>query len=318
MLIGASSAADFAARCAEGTACYEIGPFTVALRTDVTQVAQLVHFLYADFPLLESPEFIDHRMAVRRPRTARRWVRPYARFEAVGDNPFPPLPLSHAFPLLEWGFNWCVATTAHQFLMLHAGVVAKNDVTVILPALPGSGKSTLCAALVHRGWRLLSDEFALIRPGQLEFVPFPRCIPLKNESVSLIKAFAPDAVLGPTFFGTRKGDIAHMKPPTASALDAQQPARVTHVIFPHYEAGSSVTFTRIPKARAFIKVCSNAFNYEVFGADGFHAVGDIIDASECLAVQYSNLTEIVDAFDRLVNLAVAPAPERSRDQGSGV
>jgi predicted ATPase len=29
---------------------------------------------------------------------------------------------------------------------------------VILPAPPGSGKSTLCAALVTRGWRLLSDE----------------------------------------------------------------------------------------------------------------------------------------------------------------
>lgn len=299
MLIGDLSRDEFTRRCGRGTARYRLGPFTMALRSDVRRLAALVHHLYADAPLVDESAFLDHRISVSRPRTLRRWLRPCAVFEAIGDNPFPRLPLDHAFPLLEWGLNWCVATTAHYYLMLHAGIVEKNGVTVLLPAQPGSGKSTLSAALIHRGWRLLSDEFALVRPGTHAFEPFPRCIPLKNESVDVIRAFAPDAVLGPLFRGTRKGDVAHLKPPAESMRRAQESARVTHVIFPQYEVGAGVTITPIPKARAFIKLCSNAFNYEIFGADGFHTVGDIIDRSECLGVVYGNLDDVVRAFNAL-------------------
>jgi predicted ATPase len=46
--------------------------------------------------------------------------------------------------------------------MLHAAVVEKNGKALILPALPGSGKSTLSAALAMNGWRFLSDEFTMI------------------------------------------------------------------------------------------------------------------------------------------------------------
>jgi hypothetical protein len=299
MAIGSTDRAAFSERVLREGATIGIGPFSLSLRSDVAQIADLVHQLYADFPILGEDDFIDYRVSVMRPRSVRRWIRPYAEFSTDGDHPFSPMPVENAFPLLEWGFNWCVATTAHQFLMLHAGVIERNGVTVLMPAMPGSGKSTLCAALINRGWRLLSDEFALIRPGSVEVTPFPRCIPLKNESIPVIRAFAPDAILGPTFFGTRKGDVAHLRPPRESALRAKERASVTHVIFPQFASGRPVKFTPIPKARAFMKVASNSFNYELFGADGFHTVGDIIERSECVAVEYGELDEAVSAFDAL-------------------
>ena len=64
--------------------------------------------------------------------------------------------------MLEWGLNWCVAGHAHQYLMLHAAALERNGRAVILPGDPGAGKSTLTAALMLSGWRLLSDEITLV------------------------------------------------------------------------------------------------------------------------------------------------------------
>ena len=75
--------------------------------------------------------------------------------------------------------------------MLHAAVVERNGSALFLPAMPGSGKSTLCAALTYRGWRLFSDEFGLIEPARGAVLPLPRAIPLKNRSIEVIRRFAP-------------------------------------------------------------------------------------------------------------------------------
>jgi hypothetical protein len=48
-----------------------------------------------------------------------------------------------------------------------------------------------------------------------------------------------------------------------------------------------------------MKLASNSFNYELFGADGFHTVGDIIELSECLAIEFGDLEAAVAALSQL-------------------
>ena len=289
----------FLEKLESGGLVYRVGPFDIALTSDAEDAGLLLKRMYADS--MVSPEGVqaDFRIAVKRSRSVRRWVRPLVNFFAADTHPFPPHPLEQAFPLIEWGLNWCVATTAHHYLMLHAAVVEKGHRTLLMPALPGSGKSTLCAALVHRGWRLLSDEFGLVRYGEHQFVPFPRCIPLKNESVEIIRDFAPDAVLGPVIRNTRKGDVAHLKPPSDSMLRGGECATVSHVIFPQYTAGADAQLIQIPKAQAFMRVCSNSFNYELAGVLGFRTVAGIIDTSDCFIFEFSELDAAVAALDEL-------------------
>ena len=279
---------------------YRIGPFTVAVQCNIEPASAVFHDLYSDCPIAEADTISDYRFQLQRPFGARRWLRPQAEFVADGEKPFAPLPLDSAFPLLEWGFNWSVATTAHQYLMLHAAVVEKSDQAIVLPAMPGSGKSTLCAALVHRGWRLLSDEFGLVRPGSIELVAFPRCIPIKNDAIDVIRQFAPQARIGPVFRKTRKGDVAHVKPPEHSVRRADEPAVIRHIVFPLFRAGSALELKPISKARACIKLCSNSFNYEIMGVEGFRTVADLIDASDCHLLRYSNLDEGIRAIDALL------------------
>jgi hypothetical protein len=286
-------------RARTGSLRFGVGPFSVGLRTTLAEVTELVALFYRDFPLAPETEFRDYELSVFRPRSLRRWIRPYVNFDGDGERPFEPLGDDLAYPMLEWGFNWRVATTAHQFLMLHAAVLERKGVTVLMPALPGSGKSTLAAALMLSGWRLLSDEFGLIRPGTDAFVPFPRPIPLKNESIEVVRAFCSEATLGPIFRGTRKGDVSHCRPSGMSVERARDEAPVTHLIFPSYETGASLADQSFPRSKAFMKLCGNSFNYEVLGVEGFETVGRIVEKSECHSFVYGDLREAIAWFDGL-------------------
>ena len=66
----------------------------------------------------------------------------------------------------------------------------------------------------------MSDEFGLVEPESGKLIPIPRAIPLKNKSIPVIRDFSKNAVLGPTFVGTRKGDVAHLAP-TQDSFDRQ-------------------------------------------------------------------------------------------------
>ena len=159
-----------------------IGPFTIRLNSPLTVVAEGLEQLYGAFTLTSDTDFIDFRVALNAPPGLRRWFRPQVIFSFDGFIPFKPLPQIQAFAMFEWGLNWVIANNAHQYLIIHAAVIERNGVVCILPGTPGSGKSTLCAALVCKGWRLLSDEMALISTATGDIYPVPRPVSLKNQT----------------------------------------------------------------------------------------------------------------------------------------
>ena len=300
MKLASLSRSDLTKRVIAGQFRIRIGPFNIRLSSAYTGVVDLIHQLYSDYELEAPAGISDHNLRLARPRLLRRFYRPQVRFLTDGYSPFAPFPVDHAFPLFEWGLNWCVATYSHQFLMLHAAVVEKNGRAVLLPAWPGSGKSTLCAALVHRGWRLLSDEFGLLRPGINAIVPFPRCIPLKNESIAVMRDFAPEAISGPVFTKTRKGDVSHLKAPAESVQRSAEVAVPGFVIFPRYMPGKQAILKPLPKARAFMKLAGNSFNYELLGEKGFQTVALLIRSCSSFLFHYGDLEKAVQVMDSLV------------------
>jgi len=152
------------------------GPFSLRVRSRLPTVAEGLTQLYGQFEVRNSHEaFADFHVELNASSRLRRWLRPQVSFSFDGAQPFKPLPMDQAYPMLEWGLNWCVSMHAHHYLIIHAAVVEKQGLAAILPAPPGSGKSTLTAGLVLSGWRLLSDELTLIdrRTGLLHALPRP-------------------------------------------------------------------------------------------------------------------------------------------------
>lgn len=275
------------------------GPFRNRIHTDIGQLADTIGLLYADYPVEGEDGFADFQLSLRRSRGLRRWYRPQVRFETDGQMPFQPLPLDQACAMFEWVMNWCVWNHAHGYLIFHAAVLERGNAGVILPAPPGSGKSTLCAALVSRGWRLLSDEMTLVRPQDLALVPVPRPVSLKNASIGLLRGFAPNALFGPEIHGTTKGTIAHMRAPGASVAAAAEPAHATHIVFPKYEADAPARLEPLPKARLFTGMVDNTFNYPVLGKQGFDTLGRLVEACSGYTFSYSRLDDAMAVFDRI-------------------
>jgi HprK-related kinase A len=152
--------------------------------------------------------------------------------------------------------------------------------------------------------RLLSDEFGLLRPGVNELLPIPRPMPLKNESIAVIRAFVPEAVLGPEIPGTRKGTVCHVQAPASSVRRAQDAAPVRWIVFPRWVSGARLDLREVSSFDGFQQLATNAFNYDVHGAQGFETLKSLIDASRCFRLRYSNLDEAVSSLTALADADV--------------
>jgi HprK-related kinase A len=236
---------------------------------------------------------------LRRPTGLRRWYRGQVRLDVDGEMPFKPLPFAQAMPMFEWGLNWCISNHASPFLILHAASVEKDGCAVIMPGLPGAGKSTLTAGLVSRGWRLLSDELTLISLADGQQRALARPISLKNESIDVIRAFAPHARLGTVVRDTVKGEVALLRPPAESVARVAEPARPTWIVFPKYVHGLPAVLERRTKAAAMLDIAKNAFNYSIHGARAFSALSTIVDSCACFDFSYALLEDAVEVFGRL-------------------
>ena len=282
----------------------ETGPFNCALRSSIGEIAEELQLLYGEHTLVEPGEMIDFYVEVAASRGLHRWFRPQVNFLADGVAPFTPLPRAQALPMLEWGLNWCVTAYSHHLLVLHAACVARGDRAVLLPAPPGSGKSTLCAALVNRGWRLLGDELTLVDLDAGHVWGLGRPVNLKNASIDVIRRFAPQAFLTRAVHDTTKGTVALMRPPKESVAAAAQPARPCWMVLPRYEAGAPADLVPLPRGQAFMQLADNAMNYHILGRQGFETVGDLTLRCEHFSFRYGDLEEAMRVFDGLA--ATAP------------
>lgn len=301
--LGAGDGASVAAALRGSGLCLRTGPFSFRLRSGHRTVCEGLRLLYADHEARPDSMFTDFQVTIGPGRGMRRWLGRQARFVFDGQAVFEPLPAAQAYPMLEWAMNWCISSHAHRYLILHAAVLARGDRALVMPAPPGSGKSTLCAGLLWSGWRLLSDELALIDMVSGQVVPLCRPVSLKNASIDVIRRFAPQAVFNALTHDTAKGTVTHMKVPAEQLAQVAVPATVRWIVFPRYRAGSAAAFAPHRRAEAVLALSRNSFNIALHGEAGFDRLCDLVQAADCSDFSYGDLHEAARAFDALAQQA---------------
>jgi HprK-related kinase A len=270
-------------------------PFVFRVRSPYRVLSDAIFTAYAEFAWHSDDTFVDFDLSIRPVQGLRRYFRPLLALDFDGVSPFDPLPVAQAFPLLEWGLNWCVTSNAHQYLIFHSAVLARGDCAVLLPAPPGSGKSTLCATLMLSGWRLLSDELALLEPASGMLVPFVRPVSLKNASIPLITQRFPQATLTLPVVDTIKGTVAHLRPSTQSVALGRQKAEPRLLVFPEFTRGMGDRLEVLPlgHAEATVELARNAFNLAALGATGFEAMASAVERCSCFKLRFESLDSAV-------------------------
>jgi HprK-related kinase A len=272
----------------------EVAGYRCLIRSDAGRLAAPIRQLYAGYRASTSAGdvFHDFRIGISR----QGWLssgRQKVAFDWEGNSPFPEMRVEHAHPLFEWGLNWCVATASGTHAVIHSAVIEKNGLALVLPGDPGSGKSTLCAALVFSGWRLLSDELTIVSQTDGLVQPVPRPISLKNKSIDLIQRRYPQAELTPPVHDTHKGAIAYARAPQASVEATPCPVPVGFVVFPKYREGVTMGYEPLSRASALAELLDNTFNVGLLGTAGFQALARSLQHAQCFAVEYGDLDSIL-------------------------
>ena len=282
-------------RCFRRGTAWRTGPYVVHARVPIRFAARHLAWLYQDFEVLPHEVIPDAEISVRVAGFAWRRVSIFS----DGAVRYRRVARQQLVPLLEWTMNLSVFHRPTQNLLIHAAVVEKAGEAVLLPGEAGSGKSTLCAALVHRGWRLLSDEVAVIRPSDGYLLPVPRPVSLKEGAIEALREFAPTACLGPVWPRTAKGRVAHVLPPTASVQRMDEPAGPAWIVFPQFRPGAGCQLEPLGKADTLLHCAGNAFNYSVLGRQGFKTLAAVIDICSGHELVFDDLEAAVRTLESL-------------------
>jgi len=155
-------------------------------------------------------------------------------------------------------FSYCIDRSEFSFA-IHAGAVCDTQRTLVLPGAAGSGKTSLTAALVHRGLSYLSDDLILLDPKTLSLsgVPFSICV--KEAGLDL---------LGPKFpalydqVSHRRPDgmvVRYLPPPADRVHDPSTPApEPAWLVFPHYDPQGPTELTALTASAALRKLLSTS------------------------------------------------------------
>lgn len=279
----------------------DVGAAHLAVASPLERFHQHLDIVYPHQVTLDASAFADVRVSLL-PGAPWRLGGRQVSLWSEGLRPFEPYPVGSALPLFEWGGNWLLAQRLNAYWLLHAGVVARNNHALILPAEPGSGKSTLTCALHLAGWRFLSDEFGVVEPKTGTVLPMLKPAALKNRSIEVIGQ-RPGAVLGPVFPGTRKGDVAHFVPDRSSFDHRRTAATPRLVVFPRFVAGAALQCTALPKAQAAMRLGLNSFNYQTLGPIGFQAAVALAQRTRAYDLVYGDLDAAIAHIEELFEAA---------------
>jgi HprK-related kinase A len=202
-------------------------------------------------------------------------------------------------PYLEWGIDWRVIATRTEYLQLHAATLPCDGQAVVFAGPSGTGKSTLAAGLLARGWSYLSDEFALIDTDTLHVHSLPKALCIKAGSFSAVEHLNLPLWRRRHYVKAFKGRVAYVKIQNLAHQVDVSPRPVRFVVFPRYAEGSKARLYPVSRARAAFSLTGYAFNRNAFGSRTITILSEVVRNAECFGLQFGPLDETCDLVESL-------------------
>ncbi len=177
-------------------------------------------------------------------------------------------------------------------LALHSAALYRDGRCLLLPGLPGAGKSTLCAALMARGYRLLTDETSVLLPGPARIASIPIPVALKPGSWGALRGIYPNLAREPIFKRADGIRVRYLRAPADTPLDDRA---ATHLLFPSYKPGGRATIRPVGVIEALARLFGGGYgvNRELSPAK-VRRILDWSAALRCYAIEYPDSGSAID------------------------
>lgn len=227
-------------------------------------------------------------------------MRPRYNVSAGGMERFCGLRPASVLPHIEWSINWELATSWPGYLAVHAGVVARGGRAALFAAPPQHGKSTLTLGLVRRGWRYLSDEFALLEPSSGYVHPYPKAICVKEGSFAVLNELGLSGGGRKFYDKGKKGRVTFVRPSDCHEDAHGKVCPIGSVFFCRYEPGAAPRVTRVSRADAVLRLTRVTFNFRKYRVRGVEMLADVVRNAECYELTSGELSKTCDLVTSVV------------------
>lgn len=212
------------------------------------------------------------------------------------------VPLRELIPYLEWVVNDLVVRSNGNesgYCLIHAAVVARGPVGILICGDAGCGKSSLALALMQHRYRYLSDEIAIWDSHRARVLAYPKAITLKEGGR---RCFKRKRVALPTkLWHTKsfKGKVWYIDPEALSPGLTGRSARIRLIIFPVFREGATLQMLRLTKAGAIALLQAQQFRGNGFGPKDFDRLASLVKGTSAYNLLYGDLFEAAAAIDRV-------------------
>jgi Coenzyme PQQ synthesis protein D (PqqD) len=183
-------------------------------------------------------------------------------------------------------------------LLLHAAVLVRDGLALLLPAAARSGKSTLSMALSAAGWKVYSDELAPVDPATLQVGPFPLPVGIKHRSVAALSPWFPG--LGEIPAHRRAdGQLVRYLGGAELALAPRRaaPVDIQWLIFPRYDPASKTTLRQLEPLAALELLAATGSSQRPLRECDIEALLQLAGERDSFLLEYADLQAAVRLVD---------------------
>jgi hypothetical protein len=185
---------------------------------------------------------------------------------------------------------------------IHAAAVFNSKKCVVLPGASASGKSTLAAALVCKGFNYCADDMLLLTHHPVQIRPVQMSLELKFGSWKLIEAFYPNLHDLPINIRA-DGKIVRYLPPHNGCFTSVWPKffDANVIVFPRINGNKKSELIEIGAAEGLQRLTEAGYN--IHGELDSKIVRQLVDwiaKIPCYELQCSNLNEAIKIIESLV------------------
>jgi hypothetical protein len=203
-------------------------------------------------------------------------------------------------PLVKAQIRAAVVNRGDFFMELHAGAVSDERRCIVLPGAPGSGKTTLTAALAAEGFGYFSDEVVLLEEETLLVRPLPLSLSIKPGSLAPLSRYYPRLPEIPAYRREDEQEVRYLSPPPESRLVSEAPAPCGVVVFPRYDGAVSTRLLPLERAEALKRLMVECMVLpRLMERRDAANLTRWMRSITCYELTFSSLSEAVDAIERL-------------------